>query len=188
MYKYPVYQPSLAGNEKKYVLECLESTWISSKGRFIGEFEKDFAAFIGVPHAAAVCNGTVALHVALLALGVGPGDEVIVPSLTYVASVNAIRYTGAEPVFVDVRPDTWQVDPAEVEKRIGPKTRAIMAVHLYWHPCEMDKLAELASRNHLFLVDDCAEAFGSRYKGVHVGGIGHVSTFSFFGNKTITTG
>lgn len=188
MFKYPVYQPSLAGNEKKYVQECLDSTWISSKGRFIGEFEKAFAAFIGVPHAAAVCNGTVALHVALLALGVGPGDEVIVPSLTYVASVNAIRYTGAEPVFADVRPDTWQLDPDEVEKRIGPRTRAVMAVHLFGHPCEMDRLAGLAARNNLFLVEDCAEAFGSRYQGVHVGGIGHVSTFSFFGNKTITTG
>lgn len=188
MYKYPVYQPSLAGNEKKYVLECLESTWISSKGRFIGEFEKAFAAFIGVPHAAAVCNGTVALHVALLALGIGPGDEVIVPSLTYIASVNAIRYTGAVPVFADVRPDTWQIDPAEVEKRISPKTRAIMAVHLYGHPCEMDRLAELAAQNNLYLVEDCAEAFGSRYQGLHVGSSSHISAFSFFGNKTITTG
>jgi perosamine synthetase len=188
MFKYPVYQPSLAGNEKKYVQECLDSTWISSKGRFIGEFEKAFAAFIGVHHAAAVCNGTVALHVALLALGVGPGDEVLVPSLTYVASVNAIRYTGAVPVFADVRPDTWQVDPTDLEKRITPRTRAIMAVHLYGHPCEMDKLAELAARNNLYLIEDCAEAFGSRYHGAHVGSIGHVSTFSFFGNKTITTG
>jgi len=188
MFKYPVYQPSLAGNEKKYVRECLDSTWISSKGRFIAEFENAFAAFTGIPHAAAVCNGTVALHVALLALGVGPGDEVVVPSLTYIASVNAIRYTGAVPVFADVRPDTWQLDPDEVEKCIGPRTRAIMAVHLYGHPCEMDKLTDLASRKNLFLVEDCAEAFGSRYRGAHVGRSGHVSTFSFFGNKTITTG
>ena len=188
MYKYPVYQPSLAGNEKKYVMECLESTWISSKGKFIAEFETAFAAFIGVPHAAAVCNGTVALHVALLALGIGPGDEVIVPSLTYVASVNAITYTGATPVFADVRPDTWQIDPSEVEKRVSPKTRAIMAVHLFGHPCEMDKLAEIAARNDLFLVEDCAEAFGSLHQGLHVGRSGHISTFSFFGNKTITTG
>ncbi len=188
MFKYPVYQPSLAGNERKYVLECIDSTWISSKGRFIAEFENAFASFIGVPHAASVCNGTVALHVALLALGIGPGDEVIVPSLTYVASVNAVTYTGATPVFADVRPDTWQLDPAAVERLIGPRTRAIMAVHLFGHPCDMDRLAMLAERNDLYLVEDCAEALGSRYKGMHVGGFGHIATFSFFGNKTITTG
>jgi perosamine synthetase len=188
MIKFPVYRPCLAGNEKKYVMECLDSTWISSKGRFVDEFEKAFAAFIDVPHGVSVCNGTAALHVALLALGIGPGDEVIVPSLTYIASANAIRYTGAVPVFADVRPDTWQIDPADAEARITPKTRAIMAVHLFGHPCEMQSLAALAAGHGLSLVEDCAEAFGSRYQGRHVGGHGHIATFSFFGNKTITTG
>jgi perosamine synthetase len=116
--KIPVYRPWLAGNEKKYVNECLDSTWISSKGKFIPLFEQKLAEYLGVRHAASVCNGTVALHAALLALGVGPGDEVIVPTLTYIASVNTIAYTGASPVFVDSLPDTWQMDPADVQKKI----------------------------------------------------------------------
>lgn len=188
MYKYPVYQPSLSGNEKKYVNECLDSTWISSKGKFIGEFEEKFAKFVGVSHAATVCNGTVALHLALVALGIGEGDEVIVPTLTYIASVNAIAYTGAKPVFVDSLPDTWQMDPKDVEKKITTKTKAIMAVHLYGQPCEMDELVKIAKQNNIFLIEDCAEAIGSKYKGKHVGTFGDISTFSFFGNKTITCG
>ena len=110
MFKYPVYQPSLGGNEKKYVNECLDSTWISSKGEFIPKFETEFAKFVGIPHASCVANGTVALHLSLLALGIGAGDEVIVPTLTYIASVNAIAYTGAKPVFVDSLSDTWQMN------------------------------------------------------------------------------
>jgi len=188
MFSIPIYQPSLTGNERKYVNECLDTTWISSKGKFIGEFEHGFAQHTGVRHAAAVCNGTVALHLALVALGIGPGDEVIVPTLTYIASVNAIAYTGATPVFVDSLIDTWQMDPADVERKVSDKTRAIMAVHLYGHPCEMDALLAIARKHELFLVEDCAEAFGTYYKGVHVGGFGDISTFSFFGNKTITTG
>ena len=188
MYKYPVYQPSLNGNEKKYVNECLDSTWISSKGKFIFEFETNFAKFVEVSHAASVCNGTVALHVALIALGVGKDDEVIVPTLTYIASVNAIAYTGAKPVFVDSLPDTWQIDIEDVKKKITSKTKAIMAVHLYGHPCKMDKLVKIAKENNLFLIEDCAEAIGTKYKGKHVGTFGDISTFSFFGNKTITCG
>ena len=139
----PVYQPDLSGNERRYVLECLESTWISSKGHFISDFESGFADYIGTPHAVTVCNGTVALHLALVALGIGPGDEVIVPSLTYIASVNAIRYVGATPIFAESLADTWQVDPADVERHIGPKTRAVMAVHLYGGACEMAQLSHL---------------------------------------------
>lgn len=184
----PIYQPSLIGNEKKYVNECLDSTWISSKGRFIGEFETTFAECTGVKYAASVCNGTVALHLALIALGIGPGDEVIVPTLTYIASVNAIAYTGAIPVFVDSLESTWQMDPEDVKRKISPKTRAIMAVHLYGHPCDMDALVSIAKENGLFVIEDCAEAFGSIYKGRHVGTFGDVATYSFFGNKTITTG
>ncbi len=186
--KIPIYQPSLSGNEKKYVNECLDTNWISAKGRFGPEFEHKFAEYIGINHATTVSNGTVALHLALVVLGVGPGDEVIVPTLTYIASVNAIVYTGATPVFVDSLPCTWQMDPEDVERKVTPKTKAIMAVHLYGHPCDMDTLVKVAKKHSLFLVEDCAEAFGSLYKTKHVGCFGDISTFSFFGNKTITTG
>lgn len=184
----PVYAPSLIGREREYVLECLDSTWISSKGRFISSFESGFAAYVGVPHATSVCNGTVALHLALVALGIGPGDEVIVPTLTYVASANAVTYTGAKPVFVDCRTGDWQLDPADVARKINPRTKAVMAVHLYGSAADLDALAALCARHGLALVEDCAEAIGTLYKGRHVGGFGHVSAFSFFGNKTITTG
>jgi len=188
MYKIPVYQPSLSGNEKKYVNECLDSTWISSKGKFVSEFESSFAEYVGVKNATTVSNGTVAIHLALLALGIGEGDEVIVPTLTYISSVNTIVYTRATPVFVDSLQDSWQIDPQDVIKKITPRTKAIMAVHLYGHPCDMDALVEICKKNNLFLIEDCAEAIGTLYKGKHVGTFGDVSTFSFFGNKTITTG
>ena len=188
MFSIPIYQPELSGNEKKYVNECLDTSWISSKGRFVNDFEQSFAAFTDIKYATTVSNGTVALHLALVALGVGPGDEVIVPTLTYIASVNAIAYTGATPVFVDSLESTWQMDPEDVNRKITPQTRAIMAVHLYGHPCDMDALAALAQEHDLFLIEDCAEAFGSLYKGRHVGQFGHIATYSFFGNKTITTG
>lgn len=184
----PIYQPSLDGNEKRYVNECLDSTWISSKGKFIAQFESEFAAFTGNRYAATVCNGTVALHLALVALGIGPGDEVIVPTLTYISSVNAIAYTGATPVFVDSLESTWQIDPDDVRRKITPRTRAIMAVHLYGHPCDMDELVAIAREKRLFLIEDCAEGFGSLYKGRHVGTFGDIAAYSFFGNKTITTG
>ena len=186
--KIPVYKPSLTGNERKYVNDCLDSTWISSKGKYIHEFETSFANYIGVKHATAVCNGTVALHLAMVALGIGPGDEVIVPTLTYIASVNAIAYTGAIPVFVDSLADTWQIDPEDVKRKITKNTKAILAVHLYGHPCDMDALTKIATEHRIFLIEDCAEAIGSKYKGKHVGVFGDISIFSFFGNKTITTG
>lgn len=187
-YKIPIYQPDLSGNEKKYVMDCLDSTWISSKGKYISLFEASFAGYIGVKHAAGVCNGTVALHLALLALGIGDGDEVIVPTLTYIASVNAITYTGATPVFVDSLADTWQMNPEDVKKKITPKTKAVMVVHLYGHPCNMELLSSICIEHELFLIEDCAEAIGSKYKGKNVGTFGDIAIFSFFGNKTITTG
>ncbi len=188
MYKIPVYQPSLVGNEKKYVNDCLDSNWISSKGKYVQFFEKEFANYIKVNYATGVCNGTVALHLALLALGIGQEDEVIVPTLTYIASVNTIVYTGATPIFVDSLPDTWQIDPEDVIRAITPKTKAILAVHLYGHPCDMLALKEIANKHRLFLIEDCAEAIGSLYENQHVGTFGDVATFSFYGNKTITTG
>lgn len=184
----PVYQPSLTGNEKKYVNECLDTSWISAKGKFVQEFESAFGKYIGADHAITVANGTVALHLALIALGIGNGDEVIVPTLTYVASVNAIAYTGATPVFVDSLKGNWQVDSDDIECKITEKTKAIMVVHLYGHPCDMTRIMEIARKHDLFVVEDCAEAFGSYFEGQHVGTFGDISTFSFYGNKTITTG
>lgn len=184
----PVYQPYLCGREKDYVLECLDSSWISSKGEFIGRFERRFADYIGAEHATSVSNGTVAIHLALEALGIGPGDEVIVPTLTYVASVNTILQTGATPVFVDSLEQSWQIDPQDVRRKITARTKAIMAVHLYGLACDMGALTAICKDHDLLLVEDCAEAFGTRYNGQHVGTFGDIATFSFFGNKTITTG
>lgn len=188
MLNIPLYQPSLSGREKEYVLDCLESSWISSKGKYVKQFEENFAKKIDVLHATSVCSGTAALHLALLALGIGPGDDVIVPTFTYIASVNAITYTGATPVFVDALPNTWQMDPADVRRKITARTRALMVVHLYGHPCDMEALMSIAESHKMFIVEDCAESFGAFYQGRHVGGFGQVATFSFYGNKTITTG
>jgi len=184
----PVYQTSLNGNEKKYVIDCLDSTWISSKGKYIIEFEKKFADYIEVNHAVSVSNGTIALHLALLALGIGEGDEVIVPTLTYIASVNAIKYTGATPVFIDSERNYWQLNVNDIEKLITSKTKAIMPVHLYGGVCNMDAIIKLAEKHNLFVVEDCAEAIGSRFGNKKVGSFGDIAAFSFFGNKTITTG
>lgn len=188
MYKYAVYQPSLSGNEKKYVNECIDSTWISSKGKFVTEFEKAFSNYIGVKNGTGVCNGTVAIHLALVALGLGEGDEVIVPTFTYIASANPILQVGAKPVFADCCEDTWQIDPKDIKAKITPKTKAIMVVHLYGHPCDMDSIMKIAQENNLFVIEDCAEAIGSEYKGKKIGSFGDVACFSFFGNKTITCG
>lgn len=180
--------PRLDGNERKYVLECIDTTWISSLGRFIGEFEMAFAAYCGVKHAIAVNNGTTALHLALVAMGVGPGDEVIVPSLTYIASANAVTYCGATPVLVDNDPRTFNMDPALLEAKITPRTKAIMPVHVYGQSADMDPIMEIARCHSLLVVEDAAEAVGAKYKGRMIGGLGDCATFSFFGNKIITTG
>jgi len=184
----PIYQPDIGSKEKAYVNQCLDSTWISSKGEFIERFQAGFAGYIGAPQALAVSNGTVALHLALATLGLGAGDEVIVPSLTYISPVNAIRYVGATPVFADSDPVTWQVNVDDVAARITPRTRAIIVVHLYGQACDMVALAALANAHSLLLIEDCAEALGTRIGGRHVGTFGDIATFSFFGNKTITTG
>jgi perosamine synthetase len=184
----PIYRPHLTGREKEYVASCFESTWISSRGEFVSKFEAEFEKFIDVRHATTVCNGTIALHLAMMALGLGPGDEVIVPTLTYVASVNTIVHAGATPVFVDSLESTWQIDPADVQRKITPQTKAVLAVHLYGAPCNMTSLTELCEQHGLFLIEDCAEAFGTLHHGKHVGTFGDIATFSFFGNKTITTG
>lgn len=187
-YKYPVYKPALKGNEKRYVNECLNSTWISSKGKFIHEFEQAFSKFTGIKYAAAVPNGTIALHLALLGLGIKKGDEVILPTLTYIASANAVTYTGAKPVFADSLYNTWQIDPDDVRKKITKRTKAIMPVHLYGLPSNMDEIRKIAKKNNLMIIEDCAEAFGTKLNRTHVGNFGNIAAFSFFGNKTITTG
>lgn len=188
MYRFPVYQPSLKGNERKYLNDCIDSNWLTWQGKYVSLFEKNFASYIGIDYASATSNATVGLHLALIALGVSAGDEVIVPTLTYVASANAIVYCGATPVFCDVNPNTWQLDAADVIKKISPRTKAIMAVHIYGHPCEMDDLKEIAVKHNLSIIEDCAESFGSKYKGRDTGTLGDIAVFSFFGNKTITTG
>ena len=184
----PVYRPDLSGNERAYVLECMDSTWISSIGVFIDRFERAVADITGARHAIAVCNGTVALHLAFHVLGVGPGDEVIVPSFTYIASVNTIAQTGATPVFVESRASDWLIDVDDVARAITPRTKAIVPVHLYGHACDMPALMALADRHGIAVVEDCAEALGSTLHGQHLGTFGRVGTFSFFGNKTVTTG
>lgn len=184
----PVYKPWLEGNEKLYVNECLDSNWISSKGKFINEFENEFAKYIKIRKASSVCNGTVALHLALKVLEIGDGDEVIVPTFTYIATINAIKMVGAKPVFVDSLSGTWNIDFNDIIKKITPKTKAVMVVHLYGLPCEMDQIGKICKDHKLYLIEDAAEAFGSFYKSKHVGTFGDISTFSFFGNKTITTG
>ena len=184
----PVYEPYLIGNEKKYVNQCLDSNWISSKGEFINKFETKFASYIKVEHATTVSNGTVALHLALMALSIKKDDEVILPTLSYIASANAVKYVGAKPIFVDSEKDSWNIDPKKIEARITSKTKAIMAVHLYGAICNMEELKKICVRNNLYLIEDVAEGFGTKYNNKYAGTFGDVSTFSFYGNKTITTG
>lgn len=184
----PVYNPSLSALEEQSVLDCIKSSWISSKGEYISEFETEFSNFNNVSYSNTVCNGTCALHLALLALGINSNDEVIVPSLTYIASVNAIKYVNAKPVFADCVLDTWQIDPVEIERKITSKTKAIIVVHLYGHPADMDSVMKIAHKHNLYVIEDCAEAIGSSINNQLVGTFGDFACFSFFGNKTITTG
>lgn len=188
MKKIQVAVPNLCGNEKKYVMDCMDTTWISSNGKYVNEFEDRFAQFANVDHAIACCNGTVALHVPLVAMGLGDGDEVIVPSFTYIATANAVKYCGATPVFADCLMDTWNVDPADIEKKITSKTKGIIPVHLYGNPCDMDAIMAIAKKYNLFVLEDAAECHGATYKGKKAGSIGDAAIFSFFGNKIITCG
>jgi len=184
----PVAEPLLAGKELEYVTDCIQSGWISSLGKYVRDFEEHFAAYCGARYGVATFNGTVALHLLAATLNLGPGDEVIMPSLTYVATANAIRYTGATPVFVDSERETWNIDPNTVVEAITPRTRAILAVHLYGHPANMDPLRAIAEEHNVLLLEDAAEAHGACYKGRRVGSLSDAAIFSFYGNKIITTG
>lgn len=185
---FPVAIPNLSGNEFKYLNDAFLSSWISSSGEYIVKFEEQFANYCGTEHGVAVSNGTVALHLALVSLGVGQGDEVIVPDLTFAATINAVLHAGATPVIVDIEEDSWCIDPNEIELAITSKTKAIIPVHLFGQPCDMDAIMQLAKAHNLFVIEDCAQAHGAEFKGQKVGSFGEVGCFSFFGNKVITTG
>ena len=184
----PVASCDLGALEERYVLEAVRSGWISSIGAFVDRFERDFARFCQVEHAVAVSNGTDALFIALRALGVTSGDEVIVPALTFAAVAAVVVHCGAQPVFCDVEPRSWCIDPRAVERAVSPRTRAVIAVHSYGHPADMDALLEITRPRGIRLIEDCAEAHGARLGGRVVGAIGDVGCFSFYGNKIITTG
>jgi perosamine synthetase len=180
--------PVFAGREKEYVLKCMDSTRISSSGEFIDAFEAKFASFCGVRHALTCNNGTSALHLALAAMDVRPGDEVIVPALTYVAAANAVVYCGGTPIFADVEAATGNIDPNDLGRLLTPRTKGIVVVHLYGHPADMQPIMEFARRHNLFVIEDAAEAHGALYKGAKVGSIADAATFSFYGNKLISCG
>jgi perosamine synthetase len=183
-----VAEPKLGGNEAAYVQDCMESTWISSAGSYIEKFERSLTEVTGTKHVVSANNGTTALHLALSALGIGPGDEVVVPSLTYIASANAVGYCGATPVFADVERGSMGLDAEDAARRITPRTKAIMAVHLYGHPADMTAITALADQHGIPVVEDAAEAHTATWDGRPVGSHGLVGTFSFFGNKVLTTG
>ena len=184
----PVSEPLLDGNERKYVLDALDTNWISSAGHYIQDFEEAFAAYCGVRFGVACSSGTAAIHLSLAALGIGPGDEVIVPNFTLIASANMVILTGAKPVLVDVDPQTMCIDPALIEEKITDRTRAIMPVHMYGHPADMDAIRAISEKHHLYIVEDGAEAHGAEFNGEMVGAMGHCAAFSFYGNKNLTTG
>lgn len=184
----PVSEPWLTDHAAELVGDAVKRGWISPKGNYVTEFEEKFAAFVGTEHAFATTSGTSALHLSLVAADIDPRDEVIVPDLTWIACANVVEYVGAKPVFADVTRDTFTLDPDAVEEKITDQTAAIMPVHLYGFPCQMDRLEELAAEHGLFVIEDAAEAHGARYRGERVGSIGDVGCFSFYGNKILTTG
>jgi perosamine synthetase len=184
----PISQPFIGNREKELVLDALNSGWVSSIGKYIDEFESNFARYCRTEYALAVSNGTTGLHLALATLGLQPGDEVIVPDLTFVATANAVAYTGATPVLADIDADTLCIDPASVKSLISGRTKAIIPVHLYGHPADMGALTEIGDAHGIHIIEDAAEAHGAEYKGRKVGSFGKCGVFSFYGNKVITTG
>jgi perosamine synthetase len=184
----PVSKPSIGPLELEYVAKAVGSTWVGSTGEYLDKLRREFAEEIGAKYAIPVTNGTVALHLALMAIGVSAGDEVIVPSLTYIAPVNAIRYCGAVPVFADVENDSWCIDPNQIVQLITPRTKAIIAVHLYGMPATMNKIIEIAKAHGIYVIEDAAEAMFAKFENTMTGNIGDIATFSLFGNKILTSG
>ena len=184
----PVSEPTLGPSTKTYVNHCIDTNWISSIGAYVTEFQDKFAACCGVRYGVATSNGTTALHLALAVLDVRAGDEVIIPAFTMIATANAVTYTGATPVLVDSLPDTWNMDPAQVAAKVTPRTKAIVVMHTYGLPCDMDAINAIAKQHGLYVVEDAAEAHGAEYKGKRAGSLGHCASFSFYGNKIISTG
>lgn len=184
----PVNEPVLSDDSKRFVNQCLDSGWISSSGNFVKEFEEKFASYIGMKYGIAVSNGTAALHVALMSLDVGPGDEVIVPAFTMGATWLAVLYTGAKPVFVDCETETFNIDVKQIEKKITKKTKVIIPVHIYGHSADMNPILKIAKKHRLTVLEDAAEACGGEYHGKKCGSLGKINAFSFYANKIITTG
>lgn len=184
----PVCEPLLGGNEVKYVTEAVQTGWISSSGKYVTQFEEAFAKYCGVKYGVAVCNGTVAIHLALAALGIGKGDEVIIPSFTMIATAFAVCYTGAKPVFVDADKETWNIDVTKIEEKITPNTKAIIPVHIFGNPCDMDAICAIAKKHNLYIIEDAAEAHGAEFNGKKTGSFSTIASFSFFANKNLTTG
>ncbi len=184
----PVCEPFLVGKELEYVTDCLKTNWVSSQGKYVSEFEERFANYCSCKYGISTTSGTTALHLALASLGIGPKDEVIIPAFTMIATLFAVIYTGAKPVLVDAEPETGNIDPHQIEEKITPMTRAVLPVHIYGHPCDMDPIMKIARKYNLRVVEDAAEVHGAEYKGRKAGGIGNINCFSFFANKIITTG
>ena len=184
----PVAEPFIGKEEEELVLAGLRSGWVSSVGKYIHQFEREFASYCNVKYGITTSNGTTALHLALVALNIGPGDEVIVPSMTFIATANAVTYTGAKPVFIDSELETWNIDPEKIKAKINKRTKAIIPVHLYGHPANMGLILTIARKYNLSVLEDAAEAHGALYKQKKVGSLGEMGCFSFYGNKIITTG
>ena len=185
----PIYDPWITELEERYAIDAVKSHWIGfQNGKYIKDFEKEFAEYIGVKHCVTTNNGTAACHLALESLGIGPGDEVIVPALTFVATINAVSYTGATPVVVDVNEQTWNIDIRAICDALTPKTKAIFCVHLYGNPCHIGNLKGLCQKRNLYLIEDACEAISSTWNGKMMGSFGDVSAFSYYSNKIICGG
>jgi perosamine synthetase len=183
-----VCEPYLSGNELKYAIDAIETGWISSSGKYVTLFEEKFAEYCGASHASTACNGTAALHLALIAADIGAGDEVIIPDFTMAATAFAVCYLGAKPVFVDAHPNTWNIDPDHIAEKITEKTKALLVTSIFGNPCEMKKFRKIAEKNNLILIEDAAESIGAEYDGKKTGNLADITAFSFYANKNITTG
>lgn len=184
----PVNQPLIAKNASKYVLNCLKTGWISSVGQYINKFEEEFSRFCNCQYGVSCTNGTAAIHLALESLGIGKDDEVIIPTFTMVATAFAVTYTGAKPVLVDCEKDTYNINPQLIEEKITPHTKAILPVHIYGHPVDIDPILKLAKKYNLYVIEDAAEIHGGKYKNKPAGSLGDIGCFSFYANKIVTTG